>query len=310
MIKLDKVKLITSIEYISDIKYDSFNIILRHDEVLYYKYQQKTPYSLLIMVDYSKNKLIIEFSGKILQEHYISLISIDTIRECFDNINKIGICKLDTESIINDSIVAKCDITKDIKTDINQIIPSIRQNIINYSKWSVKPYYSGVVVENVVATARYKKRIVIYDKWKELQQGNSRHFIENLNNSKEILDYYKDKVRFELNLNTMYQVRQFLNIPDNNLQSVLNAVANPILSIIDETVKFEPQRQKGMTLRDYERVLLIESCDYDLAKVEAKIRAYSKKSTSITRAMQPYKDLFHQIKAEQNMVIDIRKLVC
>ena len=108
----------------------------------------------------------------------------------------------------------------------------------------------------------------------------------------------------------MYQVRQFLNIPNNNIQSVLNAVANPILSIIDETVKYEHQRHKEMTLRDYERVLLIESCDYDLAKVEAKVRAYSKKSTSITRAMQPYKDLFHQLKTIQNTEIDIRKLVC
>ncbi|MDE6809956.1 MAG: hypothetical protein K2J42_07720 [Muribaculaceae bacterium] len=310
MIKFDKLKLITSIEYISDIKHDSFNIILRHDEVLYYKYQQKTPYSLLIMVDYSKNELIIEFSGKILQEHYISLISKETIRECFNKINDIGICELDTESIINDSIVAKCDITKDIKADINQIIPSIKQNIINYSKWNIKPYYSGVVVENVVATTRYKKRLAIYDKWKELQQGNSRCFIEGLNNKEEVLAYYKDKIRFELNLNTMYQVRQFLNIPNNNIQSVLNAVANPILSIIDETVKYEHQRHKEMTLRDYERVLLIESCDYDLAKVEAKVRAYSKKSTSITRAMQPYKDLFHQLKTIQNTEIDIRKLVC
>lgn len=310
MIKFDKLKLITSIEYISDIKHDSFNIILRHDEVLYYKYQQKTPYSLLIMVDYSKNELIIEFSGKLLQEHYTSLISKETISECFDNINKIGICKLDINSIINDAIIAKCDITKDIKADITQIIPSIKQNIINYSKWNVKPYYSGVVLENVVATTRYKKRLAIYDKWKELHQGNSRYFIDGLNNKEEVLAYYKDKIRFELNLNTMYQVRQFLNIPDNNLQSVLNAVANPILSIIDETVKYEHQRHKEMTLRDYERVLLIESCDYDLARVEAKVRAYSKKSTSITRAMQPYKDLFHQLKTIQNTEIDIRKLVC
>lgn len=309
MIKFDKLKLITSIEYISDIKHDSFNIILRHDEVLYYKYQQKTPYSLLIMVDYSKNELIIEFSGKILQEHYTSLISKETIRECFDNISNIGICKLDTESILNDSIIAKCDITKDIKADITQIIPSIKQNLINYSKWNVKPYYSGVVVENVVATTRYKKRLAIYDKRKELQQGNSRHFIENLNNNKEILEYYKDKVRFELNLNTMYQVRQFLNIPNNNIQSVLNAVANPILSIIDETVKYEHQRHKEITLRDYERILLIKEFNYDMAKVEANVRAYSKKTTSIKRAMEPYKQLFKQINNDKIQTLDLRVLV-
>lgn len=310
MIKFDKMKLITDIDYISNIDNSVFLSVTKFDEVLYYKYQQDKPYSLLIMVDYAHNELVLEFTGKILLNEYPCLINKDTIKTCIDNINKLGICNLNRDLIINNSRVIKCDVTKDIECNMNLIIPSVRQNIVNYSKWTAKPYSNGLILENVVSTPRYKKRLAIYDKRRELEQGNSKHFISNLSNGNELLDYFKDKVRFELNLNTMYQIRQLLNIPDNNIQSVLNSTANPILSVIDEAVKYKETKIRAVTLRDYEHELLMKECDYDLTKVEAKVRAYSKKSTSISRAMKPYKDLFHQLKYDKNTELDIRKLVC
>ena len=66
-----------------------------------------------------------------------------------------------------------------------------------------------------------------------------------------------------------------MNIPNNSIQNVLNAKANPILAVIDEAVKYEPQQQKQRTLRDYEHELLLRDCDYDMIKVEAKVRALS-----------------------------------
>ena len=57
------MKLITSINYISDINSTVFLASIKADEVLYYKYQQDKPYSLLILVDYNHNELVLEFSG-------------------------------------------------------------------------------------------------------------------------------------------------------------------------------------------------------------------------------------------------------
>ena len=41
--------------------------------------------------------------------------------------------------------------------------------------------------------------------------------------------------------------------------------------------------------------LLIKDCDYDLEKVEAKIRSLTPKTTSIKREMQPFRELYGRI---------------
>lgn len=303
------MKLTTFIDYISDIDSSAFIAITKDDEVLSYKYQQDKPYSLLILVDYSHNELVLEFTGKMLLDKYSQLISRETIKDCLNNINKLNICRLDVEAILHDAEVLKCDVTKDIETDINMITSNIRQNLTNYRKWMVKQYNSGIVLENVVSTPRHKKRLAIYNKCKELEKVNNINFIDSLTAKNEILSYFKGKVRFELNINTKPQIRQLLNIPNNNIQNVLNATSNPILTVIDEAVKYEPQQQKAQTLRDYEHELLLKDCDYDMAKVEAKVRALSSKSTSITRTMQPYKELYKRLQGFKNNAIDIRSLV-
>lgn len=238
MIRFDKMKLITSIDYISDINGTAFLATANLDEVLYYKYQQDEPYSLLVLVDCRKNELVLEFTGKILLDKYSQLINRGTIKDSLNNINKLNICRLDVEAILHNAEVAKCDITKDIETDINVINSTIWQNLINYRKWTVKQYNSGIVLENVVSTSRYKKRLAIYNKCRELEKVNNINFLDNLTAKNEILSYFKGKVRFELNINTKQQIRQLLNIPNNNIQNVLNATTNPILTVIDEAVKY------------------------------------------------------------------------
>ena len=116
-------------------------------------------------------------------------------------------------------------------------------------------------------------------------------------------------MRFELNINTKEQIRQLLNIPNNNLQAVLESQANPILTVIDEAIKFQPQQSRTKSLRDYERESLLERCDFNLVKVEAIIRSLIKKIYSITKAMQPYRDLIKSINANDNPPLDLRKLV-
>ena len=309
MIKFDKIKLTTSIDYIININTERFITVTKYDEVLYYKYHQETPISLLIIVDFEHNELVIEFTGKILFENYPNLICSETIVQCLQNINRLGICRLEVDAILQDAEVVKCDVTKDIKCDFKSLISTIRQNITNYSKWNVKSYGNGIVVENVVATPRYKKRLAIYDKGNELRKATNINFINSLKNSCEVIGYYKNKIRFELNINTKQQIRQFLNIPNNRLINVLSSKANPILTVIDEAIKYELPLIKTLTVRDYERELLLKDCDFDLVRVEAKLRSLSSKNTSIKRLMQPYKDLYKRINSINSPTFDVRSLV-
>lgn len=310
MITFDKLKIITDISNISNLNAKMFIASTKNDEVLYYKYQQERPYYLLLMVDYLHGQLVIEFTGKILLDKYTSLISKETIRDCLLQIMRMGICHIDIDKILTCSYVTKCDVTKDVMTtDYEYIVSYIRQNITNYKKWVIKGYRGGISLENVCKTARYRKRLIIYDKAKELQKADNANFLCVVTNRKQILSYFEDKVRFELNVNTMAQIRNLLNIADNDLQTVLSATANPILSVLDEAVTYcNPQRRK-QTLRDYEHELLLKDCDYDLRRVEAKVRALSSANTSIKRVMQPYKDILNNLQASSVPFFDIRKIV-
>ena len=311
MLKFDKLKLVTKIDYIRDIDYSKFILNSKEDSILYYKYQQERPFYLLVMVNYQHNELVLEFTGKILLDNYTNLIDIYTAKDCLSQINRLGICHLNVESIMTDSNVVKCDITKDIECGLMQdIITNVRQNLSNYMKWVTKPYRKeGITIENVVTTPRYKKRLIVYDKAKELQSANNRYFLNAVSNPNEILSYFNNKTRFELNINTMDQIRNLLNIPNNTQSAVLTSKANPILSVIDEAIRYNDYQQRTMTLREYEHSLLLKECGYDMSAVEAKVRALSAKTTSITRVMKVYKDLYSQIQTEAAPNIDIRTLV-
>ncbi|WP_196245060.1 hypothetical protein, partial [Bacteroides fragilis] len=113
---------------------------------------------------------VLEFTGKILLDNYKDLISINTINQCINEINKLGICTLNVDGIAFYSHVAKCDVTIDIKvSSFNAIVSQIRQSLSNYRQWICRSYANGVVIENTVKTARYKKRLVVYAKGEELQ---------------------------------------------------------------------------------------------------------------------------------------------
>ena len=305
------MKIISNINYISNIDTNKFIAHTKNNQVLYYKYQQQTPFSLIIVVDYQHKELSIEFTGKILLEKYPNLINAKTIRECFYNINHLGICNINVEAIINQSYVTKCDVTKDIATTgIATILANIRPNISNNKKWVVKGYKGGLTIEKVVSTSRYKERLVIYDKAKEMQRVENDKFLNCVSNAQDIVSYFQGKVRFEVNINTMSQIRTLLNIPNNDLKIVLSATSNPILTVINEAIKYNKPQHRKQTIREYERELLLKSCNYDIVNVEALIRSLSSSNTSIKRVMQPYKDLLNRLMVSPNATsLNLRDLV-
>lgn len=312
MITFDKIKIITKIAYVTNINIDKFMIISKKGNILYYKYQQDKPYNLLVMINYQHNELILEFTGKILLDKYPSLINRDNIKDCLSEINKLDICSLDTDAIIQDSEVVKCDVTKDVEFEyIDKILKNIRPNIANHNKWKDKPYRGkeGITLENIAKTPKYKKRLIIYDKAKELISANNNEFLSACSNSEKIISYFKNKIRFELNINTMEQIRQLLNVPNNNLITVLNSCSNPILSVVDEALVYSDFQETPMTLKDYEHSLLLKECNYDMSVVEAKVRSLVSKNTYIKRVMQPYKELYTQMQASSCQRLNIRELV-
>ncbi|WP_302460398.1 hypothetical protein [Bacteroides clarus] len=310
MLRFDKIKIISQIDFISDINEKIFISNMKDNVLLYYKYKQKSPFVLIIIVNYEKKELVLEFTGKILLESYKELIHRDNLRQCLDSINKMGICTLDVDSIITHGIVAKCDVTKDVKVDnFPMIIRYCRQQLKNYRKWICRDYASGIVIENTVKTPRHKKRLILYDKYKELQKSENDCFFDAVLNREELLDSYRGIVRFELNINTMEQIRTLLSVADNSLNAVLTSEANPILTVIDEAIRERSSIRYCTNLRDYERVLFLKECCYDLMELEAKLRTLVSTNTSIKRVMRPYVELCEQMQNTADLGSEIRRMV-
>ena len=309
MIQFDRLKLICPLDVVENINERDFQTIVMDGDITSYKYQQDTPFYLLIRKDFIHNESVIEFTGKILLDRYPELINRDNIRYCIEQINRLGICEIGTERLLQTAKVAKCDVTKDVtSTEIKEIITQTKQNLTNYDKWEVEKYPNGICLRNKVTTDRYKKRVCIYDKGKELKQQTNSSFLLSLHQSKRLLDYFQDKVRFELNIGTMVQVKRLLKIDDNSLIEVLNSTANPILSVIDEALKKHKDSRLHTDFKDYVNSLILADNHNDLAELEAKIRALTPKGTVIKRKMQPYRDYLNR-QTTTSYQIDIRGLV-
>ncbi len=88
-----------------------------------------------------------------------------------------------------------------------------------------------------------------------------------------------------LYFDTKEQIRKALHIHNTKLTSVLSSASNPIDEFIDCIV---PPQNESVNLPDkktYVAKLILKDCDYDLEKVEAKMREFYRKGTSVTALM-------------------------
>lgn len=181
MLQFDRLKLATSSQFITNLNHTKFLEIPIQQGDYYYKYQQDSPFSLTITNKPRKSELVIDFTGKVLKDAYPSLISCETIRQCFDNICAIRICDLDIDAILNNSEVCLCDVTQDIVCNhpMAEIKRHIKASIKNYDKWLFKNCRNnGLEIYNSVTTSRRFKRFILYDKAKEMKRAENKGTVQ------------------------------------------------------------------------------------------------------------------------------------
>ncbi len=298
MITFDRLKLISTIDSIQILDETAF--IEKYDNGLLIskKYILKTPYMLSIDIRCLTHEVIIEFSGKILGNDYPKLISIDTIQQCFNNINAIGIVKIDTAAMMNAQVV-RCDVTKDIRVpDFKALTNYIRSHISNFKTYSCTQPRNGNIIIETNAMGKTHKRLIIYNKQKEMNNlKHNRNFMEQHNLTNE----FDNVCRLEMNLTNKEQIRQALHIQDTNLTSVLNASANPISDFLQSAVT--PTTDYITDLDPYNDLIataVLAYFDNDIAKVEANIRAANtSRGTSIKRRMQRFRAKWESMQANK-----------
>jgi hypothetical protein len=296
--KFDKIKLLSDIKNISCIKSDCFEKKMKNGRIVGWHYKQEYPFLLSIEKKNQNSELVIEFTGKILEEQYPELINSNTIKQCLTKINKLGVCELKVDSILEDAVVLKCDVTFDVNyDDLRDLTTGIRVALKNYHKYSCRLDGDNLTITNNVSTKNRKIRLVIYDKEKEMGMARNADYCTMTG-----CDNFKGKIRFELNLNSVAQIKKRLKIKSTTLDSVLNSPATPIIDFLNEIIV---DRTEGVVLknvRQYEHWLLLEKCDKDLAKVEVIVRNFSSPRVSVNQMMKPYRELLNNFDGESNNI--------
>lgn len=290
MITFDKLMLVSTLDSIAIFEQDKFSSKYKDDELVSLRMTMRLPFYLDIEINYDKGEVKLEFTGKVLGERYPELISLNTIRECFKRINALGIFEIDIERMMGAQVM-KCDVTKDVPiADIPALNSFIRGHIKNYNAYSCRLLLNGnLIVEKNVTGRRYKRRITLYDKGKEMMKSDRQDFTV----SNGLEGKYDGLCRFEMNLTSQQAIRDTLGITGTTLMEVLRSERNPIEDFLNEVIQDDVEANTQDTWKTYCHKLVLRDCDYDMAKVEAKLRYY--KHGGIKRAKQPYIELLESL---------------
>ncbi|MBR7005154.1 MAG: hypothetical protein IKI00_09355 [Bacteroidales bacterium] len=296
MLTFDKLKIVSTLSNIEIIDEDKFQKVMANGSVVLLKYYQDNPFLLDIKIDYIEQELVIEFTGRVLGKEYSKLISIETINRCFENINALGFCRINIEGMM-DADVVKCDVSTDIHVeDVSRLTKYIRNHVGNYQRYMCRKMKNGnLTIEKNVTSKKYKKRITIYDKGREMGLAGSKEYVE----ANGLEGKFDGLCRFEVNLNTKEQIRQSLQIQDTKLRSVLMSDAHPIRDFMDDIMKCSDEPREMKDKKSYLTMLVLKDCSFDLEKVEAKMRSlHPKRGLNIRKIMEPYRAMMESLGEE------------
>lgn len=272
------------------------------------KYDKSIPYNLYIAVSYPSQSLTLEFSSKVPLDDYPKLITHSTFKQCINNINKLGICTLDTDAIYRDCYITG-DVTKDVEYQlIHNDYCTLNRCVGNYRRYRWEHYEDeGLIFFKDVKTQKLKENLLIYNKEKEIEKNKD--FLSMVDNSQNIIDYFKGKTRFEIDLSSDYKIKKFLNIPTTHISNVFNSKANPILlqfnKIFGEGDISDTSYIKNS--ETYEMMKNLKYCDGDLKKIEQELKDYKIYSSrsGLTGKMKKYKQLHTKMYNEAHNSIGI-----
>lgn len=324
----DTIRFVTKTKYISSINSELF----KHDvdtttgELISVEYHSQrhaniTPYELNIKANYRCNRMTIEFSSKILLANYPLLISSQTFRQCLLNIEALGICQLDADSIVEDCYFNKLHITKDIDLPLtSEILNRLNQCTGDYRRYRWYRYTDAILFTKNVKAEDCRESISIYNKEVEINLSRNKPFLNLIANPASILDYFQGKTRFEVKLENKRKIQKELGIENTDYQSVMNTQKNIILSQFDKIFSSNIPQSDTMEINnivDYGLWCIIRYHNFDLKSIEQEIKdmklyedktkgALGKQMKKIKAMMQAY---FNQNHDADTVIEGIRNML-
>lgn len=308
MLTFDKIKIVTSASNITVLR--DFDFTIRNGVTVAQTFKKTVPCSIMISVYLEKNEAAIEFTGKILKDHYDELINQKNIGLCLEVINALGVCSLNVPAILKDSYVVKCDVTKDVEgVDWSDLKKYLLTHVSNNSKWAVDTYqHDNIELRKLVRTPRHKRRLIIYDKWAELNKATNRDYL--IWAGDEVLEKMKGKTRFELSLTTCYAIRETLRLEDTSLMSVMRSEANPIVDLLSVAIRQDTcdmlQVKKSS---DYDKTNTLIVNNWDMKPIEMQYRVMYGKRYHKSK-LYPYFRLIEEHNLRDTISYDFSTICC
>ena len=276
------------------------------------------PYNLFIAVSFYQKKLTIEFSSKILFEEYPKLITKYTIRKCLENINSLGICRIDVDSILATGCFTNLHITKDTCYELNnKILNALNDNVKNYKRYKWNRYLNnGMTFTKDVISTDCKESITLYNKEMEINATiDRRAYLSSLENEDEIVEYFKGKTRFEIRLSTQEKIKTYLQISDTLINTVLNSAANPILfqfnKVFGESTNDIHSDIEIDNWDDNAMYLMLKDNDYNMKLVEQKLRRFFSSNSGYYDRKKKIEKMYASFQSNQSShhIDEIRNLL-
>lgn len=176
------------------------------------KNDRSVPFNLYIAISNPQQTLTLEFSSKILGEDYPKLISKHTIRQCLENINKLGICRIDVDGILQTGCITSADVTKDVHATLSdETLHALSIWVKNYRRYKWDYYDSeGIDFIRDVKSSKCKECIRIYRKEKEIIKPKNKGFLSILPNKWEVVKHgYETFFKYEYHLNEDGKIGKF-----------------------------------------------------------------------------------------------------
>lgn len=262
------------------------------------------PFNLYIAVSKPKQTLTLEFSSKILGKDYPKLISKNTIRQCLENINNLGICKIDVDGILQNGCVTTADVTKDVHASItDEALQALSLQVKNYRryKWD---YYDGEGIDFVrdVKSAKCKECIRIYKKEKEITKSKNKDFLATLPNKWEVIKQFDGITRFEIKLETIGKVRSYLNLKDTYINDVLEADTNPILTMYDRVFSNTSNipNVQSSTYEDFAMQTILNAYQGDIKTIEMTLKTCFASRSGLGKRMEKIRQTWEKMQNNSN----------
>lgn len=242
-----------------------------------------------IKIDNLAKNTILDFSSKILKADYVQGINKNTISQAVNNINELGLIKLDTNKFIDSAKFLSLDVTDNIKLgyETNELFYTTLANVPLAQKYDISYYKSksnlGVVWSGKQKTL--KDRFIFYDKSKEIKKDKT---LFSTDYSNKITNDFIGVNRIEQNLTSLAQIRAYYKT--TNLTDVLNSDTKANLI---KFTKMTSKSNNNFDLRLFERyegmsykairisigeVEIIKSCNYDWPRIELFVKSFCDKN--------------------------------